>query len=67
LNIDIPWFSILQRQRLRIADFADKAELAARLAAFIAQWNQRAHPFNWSSKSVVRVMAEVQADQKIAA
>ena len=29
------WFSILQRKRLRIADFADKAALAERLQAFI--------------------------------
>jgi transposase len=52
------WFSILQRKRLRIADFADKAALAERLAAFIREWNQVAHPFNWSSKSVAKVMAK---------
>lgn len=33
------WFSILQRKRLRIANFADKKSLAERLAAYIAQWN----------------------------
>jgi DDE superfamily endonuclease len=52
------WFSILQRQRLRIADFADKAALAERLQAFIAEWNQVAHPFKWSTKSVAKVMAK---------
>ena len=52
------WFSILQRKRLRIADFADKAALAERLQAFIAEWNQVAHPFNWSTKSVAKVMAK---------
>ena len=52
------WFSILQRKRLRIADFADKAELAERLRAFIAEWNQVAHPFNWTTKSVAKVMAK---------
>ncbi len=31
------WFSILQRKRLRIANFADKQVLAERLQAFIAQ------------------------------
>ena len=51
------WFSILQRKRLRIADFADKAALAERLQAFIAEWNQVAHPFKWTTKSVARVMA----------
>jgi hypothetical protein len=52
------FFSILQRKRLRIADFADLDDLAARLLAFVAQWNAHAHPFNWSSKSVAKVMAE---------
>jgi transposase len=54
------WFSILQRKRLRIADFADKAELAERLRTYIAEWNQVAHPFNWSTKSVAKVMAKCQ-------
>jgi len=52
------WFGILQRKRLAIADFADKAELAERLAAFIREWNEHAHPFNWSTKSVAKVMAK---------
>lgn len=52
------WFSILQRKRLAIADFADKAELAAKLQQFISQWNEQAHPFNWSKKSVAKVMAK---------
>jgi transposase len=54
------WFSILQRKRLRIADFADKAALAERLEAFINEWNRVAHPFNWSTKSVARIMAKCQ-------
>jgi len=52
------WFSILQRKRLAIADFADKAELEQRLMAFVAQWNEHAHPFHWTSKSVAKVMAK---------
>jgi transposase len=52
------WFSILQRKRLAIADFADKKELAERLDAFIREWNENAHPFNWSTKSVAKVMAK---------
>jgi len=51
------WFSMLQRKRLRIADFADVAHLAPRLHTFVAQWNQHAHPFTWSSTSVTTVMA----------
>jgi transposase len=52
------WFSILQRKRLRVADFPDKAALAERLQAFITEWNQVAHPFKWSTKSVAKVMAK---------
>ena len=52
------WFSILQRKRLVIADFASKAELAERLQAFIREWNEVAQPFNWSTKSVAKVMAK---------
>jgi transposase len=54
------WFRILQRKRLRVADFADKSALAERLQAFITEWNQRAHPFKWSTKSVAKVMARCQ-------
>jgi transposase len=52
------WFSILQRKRLRIVDFKNKSDLAAKLHQFIAEWNERAHPFNWSTKSVAKVMAD---------
>jgi transposase len=52
------WFSILQRKRLRIADFADKKHLVERLMAFVAEWNAHAHPFQWSTKSVAKVMAK---------
>jgi transposase len=54
------WFSILQRKRLRIADFPTKAALAERLQAFITEWNQVAHPFQWKTKSVAKVMAKCQ-------
>ena len=52
------WFSIVQRKRLRMADFADKKPLAQRLTAFVAEWNEQAHPFQWSTKSVAKVMAK---------
>lgn len=61
------WFSILQRKRLRIVDFPNKAVLAERLKAFIAHWNARAHPFNWSTKSVAKIMASCDIDRKDAA
>jgi transposase len=52
------WFSILQRKRLGISDFTDKAALNERLMAFVAEWNEYAHPFNWSTKSAAKVMAK---------
>jgi len=52
------WFSILQRKRLCIADFASKAELVERLQAFIRESNQVAHPFNWTTKSVAKIMVK---------
>ncbi len=54
------WFGILQRKRLAIADFADKAALSERLLAFVSHWNEYAHPFHWSTKSVAKVMAKCQ-------
>ena len=55
------WFSILQRKRLRIADFESKEHLHAKIGQFIHEWNQHAHPFNWSTKSVAKLMAECPA------
>jgi transposase len=55
------WFSILQRKRLAIVDFASKAELAEKLQQFIAQWNEQAHPFNWTKKSVAKIMAKCES------
>jgi transposase len=52
------WFSILQRKRLAIADFADKTHLAERLHAFVREWNEYAHPFHWTKKSVAKIMAK---------
>jgi len=52
------WFSILQRKRFRIADFKEKVDLATKIHQFITEWNEQAHPFNWSTKSVSKVMAE---------
>src|SRR6266496_2066704 len=55
------WFSILQRKRLRISDFSDLAHLAERLMTFVAEWKNHAHSFNWSTKSVAKVMAQCEA------
>lgn len=56
------WFSILQRKRLKIANFKNKQGLAERLEAFIAEWNQHPHPFNWTAKSVAKVMAKAEPE-----
>jgi hypothetical protein len=61
------WFSILQRKRLQIADFADKQHLTERLLAFVAEWNEHAHPFQWSTKSVAKVMAKCESPLAAAA
>jgi hypothetical protein len=55
------WFGILQRKRLRIADFDSTDHLRAKIEQFIQEWNQHAHPFNWSTKSVAKVMADTPA------
>jgi len=54
------WFSILQRKRLRIANFASKADLRDKLMAFIAEYNQHAHPFKWTPQSVAKVVAKLE-------
>lgn len=56
------WFSILQRKRLRISDFTSKADLRGKVIAFIAQWNVHAQPFNWTTKSVAKIMAKAPAE-----
>jgi hypothetical protein len=56
------WFGLLRRKRLRIADFPSKDALAERLMAFIGEWNEIAHPFNWTSKSVAKVMEKCQIE-----
>ena len=56
------WFSILRWKRLRIVDFPSKEKLAERLMAFIDEWNETAHPFNWTTKSVAKVMAKCQSE-----
>jgi transposase len=55
------WFSILQRKRFRIADFESKADLQTKVEQFIREWNQMAEPFNWTRKSVAKIMADAPA------
>lgn len=57
------WFGILKRQRLRIVDFASKADLQKRIELFIAQWNERAHPFRWTAKSFEKILAKCEKEK----
>jgi transposase len=55
------WFSILRRKRLRHPNFANLTDLTAQIAQFIAEWNQRAHPFRWRPASFAKIIATVEA------
>ena len=56
------WFRILQRKRFRIADFAPVSDLRAQVDQFVAEWNQGAHPFSWTTKSVAKITAKAPAE-----
>jgi DDE superfamily endonuclease len=56
------WFGILRRKRLRIVDLPSKEHLAERRKAFIRAWNEIAHPYHWTSKSVAKVLAKCQIE-----
>lgn len=55
------WFSIVQRKRLTAPNFPDVNILEQRLLTFIKEWNETAHPFKWTAKSFVKVLAKVEA------
>ena len=61
MNQGEQWFRILQRKRVRMADFAVQADRRDKLMAFIAEYHQHAHPFKWTTKSVAKVMAKVES------
>ena len=61
------WFSILQRKRLSAPNFADLDVLEERLLAFIAEWNETAHPFAWTPRSFDKILAKTDAAIAVAA
>ena len=61
------WFSIVQRKRLNAPNFADLKELESKLLSFIDEWNQQAHPFQWTRKSFDKVLAKVEQPGQAAA
>src|SRR3954453_18084916 len=54
-------FGILRRKRLRSPNFPDLAALQSAIHQFIAEWNEIAHPFRWSSRSFQKILAKVDA------
>jgi hypothetical protein len=44
-----------------MVDFVSKDQLRATRDQFIQEWNQQAHPFHWSTKSVAKIMAAAPA------
>jgi len=57
LNQVEQWFGLLQRKRLRTAAFASRDDLEHKLLRFIAEWNEHAHPFRWTTASFAKVLA----------
>jgi transposase len=55
------WFGILRRKRLRSPNFPDLAALQRALLQFIAEWNERAHPFRWIPASFDKILAKLDA------
>lgn len=55
------WFSILRRKRLKAPNFTDVADLISKIASFISEWNEIAHPFKWKHKSFKKILAKVDA------
>lgn len=62
LNQVEQWFGIIQRKLLRLANYPDQKALAEAIEAYIERWNRNAHPFNWQTSSITRVMAGVQLE-----
>ena len=42
------WFSILTRQLLHTAEFADTSDLASAILDYVSDYNTQAKPFNWT-------------------
>lgn len=49
------WFSILSRRALRGASFTSPGEVRAAIDCFIAAYNQKAVPFEWTKRQVRNV------------
>jgi hypothetical protein len=54
------WFSILRRKRLVAPNFKDLSDLAAKIGQFVSEWNEVAHPFNWTAASFSKILSKVE-------
>lgn len=52
------WFSILARKALRRLDFDGLLALDRHIHCYIERWGRKAHPFNWTTGSVTKVLAK---------
>jgi DDE superfamily endonuclease len=52
------WFSILARKALRRPDFEQLLALDRHIHRYIERWDRYAHPFNWSTGSVTKILAK---------
>lgn len=56
------WFSILRRKRLVAPNFKDLSDLAAKIKQFVAEWNEVAHPFNWTAASFSKILSKIESE-----
>ena len=59
MNQVAQWFGILQRKRMNAPNFIDLDDLELKIGAFIAQWNEEAHPFAWTRQSFTKTFAKI--------
>ena len=62
MNQVAQWFGILQRKRMNAPNFIDLDDLELKIGAFIAQWNEEAHPFAWTRESFTKTYAKIDED-----
>jgi transposase len=67
LNQVEQWFGLLQRKRLRLADFASLDDLEAKVDQFVVEWNAHAHPFRWTTASFAKVLPDQPQEEPPAA
>lgn len=63
------WMNQIEQQRKRLSapNFADLDALEERVLTFIAEWNEVAHPFDWTVKSFDKVLAKIDSELAAAA